>query len=197
MSDLIQALNLCLQFTPDVPTPGLNGVFFDFSTEGTVNLFATDGHMMIRITLVAMVTTPTPEPYYLPEAEVMKLTNRFQKSTDPISISAWGDDVMFMAGSEVVTAHRAEDEYEGKYREFFDPQAPQDFVQIDFHRLQKAIVTGMALMASYKGCGPVFSARIHANKTKGTGNMMIVSPMITPGMDNLESVKIVIMGAAV
>ena len=193
--DLIKALETCLKFMPETTTPGISGVFFDFATDGTVELYVTDGHMMVQIVLVGMITTVTEETYYLPVAHVQEVIGALGSEAD-ISIMPFGNDVMFMAGANVVTAHREEDRYGGKYRDFFGQTDVQDIVMIDFVRLQKALNICLPLMATFADSGPGFYVQIHKNKTNTevNGNMAIITPGIAPGMTNIKSIKIVIMG---
>ena len=192
MSDLIQALNICLKFTPGQPTPGLNGVFFDFSEAQCLRLYATDGHMMVEVVLRGMEVVKADTPYFLPTAEIKKVVDKFVGEQD-VSITAWDNEVMFMAGPLIHTASRMTDEYEGRYKSFFKHAAAASGLSMDFERLHKAIGICSPVMSVYEGCGPVFTIRTQQSPADDKHSVAVITPKIVQEMSYMEAIKIVIM----
>jgi hypothetical protein len=199
MHDLLIALDLALKYTPDQVAPGLNVILFEFPGENQVDIFSTNGHAMFKASLEGLPVTGGSSGFYTNPVDIRAAIETLGDSTD-MSLTVWGDDLMFIAGAKVATVHRVDGGFVGKQHEFFERKHPASMTTLDFDRIKEVVDSCGPIMAAYGSCGPAVTIKIKeahwAEESHQKYGAAIVSPRIRPGLPCLASIDVVIMGLA-
>lgn len=107
---LLNAINKTIFCTADDELrPVMNGIYFDFTAEGTT-LVATDAHRLVRYTNT-VITTETPANFILPKKPALLLKNVLAKETEEVSILFNEKNAMFEFGRTMIVCRLIEGRY--------------------------------------------------------------------------------------
>lgn len=198
MNDLLTALKICLDFLPaDGKTVGgrdLNATRIYFTARG-VNLYATNGHVMVRVSLGGIETPgKSAGPIDLSKAGVSKIMDEYS-STHTTSVATWGGELIIVGDSGVTSVPASQCLPAHNYPKFFEPKPAAPHSTVSLNLLQSSIVPCQPVMASYKGVGPAISISVQAGEDDH--HLVIISPKITPGMEHLRAIDIALMGLSI
>ena len=182
MHDLIQAIEIALQFTPGSQMPGLEGVLFEFTDDG-LRLYGCNGHTMIRLTLGNMGTGTTGE-YFIGTEELKDAVERFVDA-ESTSVTAWDNSLMLMADDIVDTLKPIDCGYEGRHLTFFGEHSTLHGIKADVDLIHHCIMDCAPVLLGFSKHGPAVTFR-------PAGTMMVVSPEILPDLKHLKAIDIVI-----
>ena len=194
MNDLIRALQIAVMFGPTKSTgmaPGLDVVLFEFPEEGHAHIYSTDGRMMVKLILSGVGVTGDHTYFYTAMNDIDAVVTALRHAPD-VTLSIWGDTLMFMAGDEVLSVVRAPNAFpDGHQASFFDVSPSKPCVVLDAALLESALKACRPVMEKFKRCGPLFMFQPQTHRSGET--QTLVTPRIRPDMDQLRSIEIIIM----